>query len=192
MIYIRYVFLVLAIILMVSCDQKKTQESIYQPKYSEEQLVGEWVRNHSYVSERFKYGDFDQDVLLQDTFVFKPFNDVVYKSKTTYNYTHRKDEKWGTYEFVRGTYHLVNDTLIVSLDYPNICREEFGRDPFGSVFGSQHTIYLYGNDSIGSMYSVMDLSTERIEICCIKRWEGKTVTQDYSRSEPSPICYYHR
>jgi hypothetical protein len=179
--------LIVGILILTGCKDKPVSQ--YKAKYREAELVGEWVRYHSSIVEgNTTYGP-KKEVVLMDTFVFSYNNIVFYKRRDTYNHNYAPDNKWGTYEMVKGTYYMINDTLTVALDYPNIYRENFGTDP-ENILGIG-PIYIFQNDTIRSQYSVKKLTTDYIELNCLKRW-SKEFTQDYTGKAPDTISYYRR
>lgn len=151
----RHKFLLATLFLctLFGCKESKKSDA-YEPQYSEQQLVGEWIGDYKSgevpktdITDRSKY------YMTIDTLSFYNNNTVVKRKSTGYKYEYL-DDVWGTYEVLNGTYHMTNDTLIMTFDYPHIYRQEFGRDPFGSLNGSLNTIYVDPLDSVSEYYGV--------------------------------------
>lgn len=185
------IVLTICTIFLTGCKNNPKVEQPYQPKFSEERLIGEWVESHKYKDTIVRNGIFDhvEEVIETDTFVFLADKTVILKKRHTRTRIIDRIYKWGTYELEKGRYWMKNDTLTIKLDYPNIQSESFGEDP-NNIFGIKAGIvYSFKNDSISNLYSVMNLSIDSIEWKRIKRW-SKEFTQDYPESETLPEVFH--
>ena len=144
---------------LINCKNNPSTQQQYQAKYRDANFVGEWVRQEKqFLPKSDQYG-MDKECLTEDTLIFGYSNEVISKKKTTNRYT-KFDEEWGEYEIVKGKFRMKNDTLVISLDYPNIVRTTFGKDPMSMM---PH-VYIKVTDSIKCYYAVKDLSSNEFKL----------------------------
>ena len=167
--YILLLTLLVSSFFMMGCKNGRTSSPQYQPKYSEANLVGEWIRKDRVPLPKDGNG-LEKEYVIEDTLIFGYNNDVVSKQKTIYHYTNfHSEEMWGEHEVLTGKYKMINDTLTVTLDYPNIMRTTFSKDSLSLT----PTVHIDGKDSISSYYAVRDLSGQSFTLVYyLRKWKG--------------------
>ena len=171
--HILFAFMLVSSFFVMGCKNGKTSQPQYHAKYREANLVGEWIRQEKDILPRdLDSNRLEKECIVEDTLVFGYNNEVVSRKKTTYHYvTFHPEEIWGEYEVLNGKYKMKNDTLTITLDYPNINRTVIGKDPVSLT----PTIYLDmdGKDSISSYYAVRDLDGQSYTLVYyLRKWKG--------------------
>lgn len=163
------------IMILTGCKNKPATAPQYQSKYREAQLVGEWVYQETKLLT--KQGSYELDVVsfVEDTLIFDYNGNVMSKCKYTNHYqTFHPEEQWGEYKSAKGTYKMENDSLLISLDWSNVLRANFGKDPL-----SPFPAVNIKQDRLDNYYVVSDLRENVLTIIqYLRKWEGGYVTID--------------
>lgn len=167
--HLLFIVLISAVILLImGCKEKSAPQ--YKAKYSEAQLVGEWIlQDKENIPNAGSLGSDIECCLIDDTLIFDYNNNVISKTKRTNHYIkYYPEEKWGEHTIVKGTYKMENDTLLISLDKPNLVRTTFGQEPF-----SLHPTIYIDHGRIDNYYAVTDIKANSITIVnYLRKWDG--------------------